>query len=235
MKIVKVLSSEESMKAVSQIDDLQMHWFAHGDLVQFFTLGTAAYIDASGDDNRRYYDRVQAINPILMNSFEWLYRKVLTAISDYTGESCQLSKGQALPGFHIFNAHPAFTMPLASVHIDLQYKDLDWLKEESIRLDQNHVISFTLSLELPSDGAGLHHWSYNEENIPPWSERSNGLEFVKRHPPNYQPYTVGHIAIHSGTMLHQIAPIKRYIAGERRITLQGHGVQKKGGGYLIYW
>lgn len=74
-----------------------------------------------------------------------------------TGKECRLADGQALPGFHIFRAHQQFLNPVASMHIDLQHKTLQW--QEELQVDpETNTLSFTLALALPKSGAGLNTW-----------------------------------------------------------------------------
>ena len=48
------------------------------------------------------------------------------------------------------------------------------------------------------------------------------------------PYTVGKLFYHTGHVLHQIIPGYKLQEGDRRITLQGHGI-KCDGKWIIYF
>ena len=52
--------------------------------------------------------------------------------------------------------------------------------------------------------------------------------------PEYHPYRVGAMALHSGHQLHQIAPASVLVEGDERITLQAHAVPGEGG-WIVYW
>jgi hypothetical protein len=50
----------------------------------------------------------------------------------------------------------------------------------------------------------------------------------------YLPYTPGHLVIHSGHQLHQIAAIPDRRPGDERITMQAH-VLRVDGEWVMYW
>ena len=50
----------------------------------------------------------------------------------------------------------------------------------------------------------------------------------------FHPYTEGSCALHSGHLVHQIGPIPETVAGDARITLQGHAL-RCGGVWRLYW
>ena len=235
MQTIDILSDKQIAKAIDQIDELADHWEQRNIQLPFFTLGAASYLDSSRVSNSRYYDKAARLNPILLNQFAWLYDLVVDGLKQATGKNCQLSDRQALPGFHIFLAHKQFLNPVASMHIDLQHKTLQWPEDQRIDLEAN-TLSFTLSLELPRSGAGLNTWPEGHEDLmamPLWSTLLGNTEINSEC--TFIDYHTGQMVIHSGELLHQIAPLRDYHFDDRRITLQGHAVLSHGDTYLLYW
>ncbi|MGB1271260.1 MAG: hypothetical protein ACPG5T_04235, partial [Endozoicomonas sp.] len=226
MQLIPMLSNDQITQAIGQVDRLFDLWEQRHFELPFFTLGAASYLDSSKISNVRYYRKAARLNPFLKSEFDWLYSRLIDTLEQATGYACALADGQALPGFHIFKSHRQFLEPVASRHIDLQYQGLEWENPESIDFE-HQTLSFTLALELPTSGAGLNTWPQDKEawnQIPvlsdrlPWHGNNENGQYVA-----YQP---GYLAVHSGNLLHQIAPIKTFQPDDRRITLQGHGVLK---------
>ncbi|WP_067583796.1 hypothetical protein [Endozoicomonas ascidiicola] len=142
MQSIDLLSSKDIIKTVSQIDDLQNIWEQRNDKLPFYTLGAASYLDSSKSYNKRYYKKADRLNPILANQFSWLYEKVLGALTEATGLTCQLAEHQALPGFHIFLAHKKFLSPVASRHVDRQHIKLNWTNNEQVDLRDVRLADF---------------------------------------------------------------------------------------------
>ncbi len=235
MQTLELLTDKQVSKVIDQIDALSDHWEQRNIQLPFFTLGAASYLDSSKVSNRRYYDKAARLNPILSNQFRWLYDLVIDGLKQATGKECRLADGQALPGFHIFRAHQQFLNPVASMHIDLQHKTLQWQEELQVDLETN-TLSFTLALELPKNGAGLNTWPENHEDLmamPFWSTLLGNTEV--KSPCKFVQYQTGQMVVHSGELLHQIAPLRKFNPADRRITLQGHAVLSHGDTYLLYW
>jgi hypothetical protein len=179
-----------------------------------FTLGAASYIDAVRD-KAGYRQLAEEINPVLEAEFGWLYERLAGSLEAELGAPVRMRDGAARPGFHIFLRHEAFRFSLGAVHRDLQFKHLDWSDFGTV--DFEHPISFTLSIALPKSGAGLNRWLSSTADAP-----------------TYHPYTAGSMVVHSGFDVHQIAPASELVEGDRRITLQGHGVLADGA-WCLYW
>ena len=235
MQTLSILTTAQVQDVIRQIDALSAHWEQRHHKLPFYTLGAASYLDSFEVFNARYYRKVTRLNPVLERHFSWLYELVIQAMREATGKPCALADGQALPGFHIFLAHPQFLEPVASKHIDLQHKTLNWPRAQSVSLEQG-TLSFTLALELPQSGGGLNTWSVSHEELLAkhfWSTTlgsthiESELSFIE--------YKPGHMVVHSGELLHQIAPPKELQPTDRRITLQGHGVLSHENTYLLYW
>jgi hypothetical protein len=200
----------------------------------FFTLGAASYLDWEGD-GRHYFECVDRLNPILSNSFPELYATLVAALRSITGKTVHLASGIGLPGFHIWLADAIPREDCASIHVDLPH-------EHFVRMGRlptpQRVLSFTLPLELPSHGSGLRIWNM-PYGSPRWTEslgtfRSLG-KWAESHDAQYVQYTVGHLMVHSGLHLHQIAGTSKVVASDRRITLQGHAAISDRGSWVVYW
>jgi hypothetical protein len=198
--------------------------------VPFFSLGTASYMDAQLGD-RSYYEKAQRSNRILWGHFDWLYDRVAAALEAHLQAPVRYVPQFALPGFHIFQSDPIFESETASIHCDLQYEKLDWTGFEAPNFA--NPLSFTLAIELPVNGAGLLVWNLQRADIIRLP-RSTLREWFKTSQPNYEPYELGEMVVHSGHTVHQIAPMIAMLADDERITLQGHGIASAGI-WHFYW
>lgn len=214
---VLVFTAEEARQMVATIDELRPHWERRAPHLPFFTLGTASYLDGTQPPTGQYEAKSRRTNPLLREHFAAGYERLAQALRERLKEPVVYDEAVGLPGFHIFESHSEFTKPLARVHIDAQYNSIAWPDRGA--MDFNHPVSFTLALELPAEGSGLNWWAGSDSAIPP----------------EYHPYAVGQMAIHSGHTLHQIAPAKAHAEGARRITWQGHALRRKDGAWVVYW
>lgn len=220
------LLDEDACAAVrAQVHALRPYWVGRHPEAPFFTLGAASYLDASA--GTRYATLAAQVNPQLAAAFAPLYARVCAALSERLSEPVQLAERQALPGFHVFLAHPAFARPVARLHCDLQHELLDW--EHPVEA----TLSFTLPVALPASGGGMEVWAIDTDDWLALSlpERKAALEHLPRRDVAYE---AGALALHSGRLLHRIAPAAEVAPGDERITLQGHGVRVNGA-WQLYW
>lgn len=159
-----------------------------------------------------------------------MYERLIKRLTDIFQMPVCFADEYALPGFHIFLAHKAFKMAIATPHFDIQFKLLKWNYKN---VDAEHPISFTCPVALPQSKAGMLFWpiTYDEyEKLSPDNieklRTSRGIKFFGYH--------LGKLALHRGLLLHQIAPAKRIHPGDERITLQGHGIVCDGI-MRLYW
>lgn len=220
------------------IYSLQSDWIPRGqEPASFFTLGTASYLDFLNLPNFAgdYYPRAKQYNSLLQKHFGWLYELVKNFLKQQLQAPVNYHPDFALPGFHIWETPAIFTKSTASIHFDLQYQNLHW--QEQTKIDCQRTISFTLPIKLPQLGGGLNVWdlTYDEYIYVRDPDNLGDVEVMKRfRNKTVHPYKVGHIFIHGGHMLHQIAAIAQVNPGDERITLQGHGVYHNGE-WLLYW
>jgi hypothetical protein len=238
---IKLLDESECFDVVRTVQHLRKHWTPRHDELPFYTLGQASYIDAVRD-RENYYRQAQVDNAILQKNFGDLYEKLRTGLSTALNARVSYFEKAAVPGFHVFLAHKAFESPMASIHMDLQYRALDWPLNEPI--DSYPLISFTLALELPKAGGGLNLWDIHQQEIEQLSRESHQkfdrlsnteiLALISQYKKTFCQYQVGTMVVHSGHQLHQIAPAEKMIPSDKRITLQGHALFF-GAAWHIYW
>jgi hypothetical protein len=226
-----LLSPEECGRVRDAVLELKPLWTSWFPGIPFFTLGAATYRDAQTNGLAAYREKARAMNPILQERFGWLYERLHAALSDAFGAPFFFDEELALPGFHVFQYHESFTKPVASVHFDLQQNQLDWSRHEEVDLDT--PLSLTLSIRLPSAGAGLRLWPLTlVETARMTKDEFRGV--VARTEPELHTYREGWFVVHSGSQLHQIAPALGMRADDERITLQAHALPTARG-YVLYW
>lgn len=230
MRCLEILDEAECVETRRLVVASRNFWVQRGPL-PFFTLGAATYLDIVADDRHDYARLAGKLNPLLSARFGWLHDRVFRALETALGDAVMPAPGLALPGFHVFLAHPAFTQPLASVHLDLQYGKHPWAALGRPNFDT--PISFTLAVTLPAAGGGLNVWPQGIDD----TRRLTDLDMaalIQRQAPHYLPYSAGSLVVHDGHLVHQIAPPAQLTPGDERITLQGHALNC-GGCWYAYW
>jgi hypothetical protein len=230
MQTIDLLDEDTVRHVGRHIHALREHWIARAP-VPFFTLGAATYLDVTPAGRDRYVETARRHNALLTEHFAWLHEAVLAGLERVLGTGVQMAPGLALPGFHIFEAHPAFTRPLASVHLDLQYQQHSW--EYLGPPDYEHPVSFTLAITLPAAGGGLLVWPQGIGESRRLSARDMEAA-LRNQSPSFVPYRAGAMVVHDGHLVHQIAPLTSLAPGDERITLQGHAI-RCGPGWYAYW
>jgi hypothetical protein len=231
---LNLLSAEECAALRTEISGMREHWLARSGELPFYTLGAASYIDARAD-KPGYCAKAREINPLLSQRFGWLYQRLAARLSEYFAAPAVYSPELALPGYHVYLAHPVFARPIASIHCDTQYTLLDWPGTKA--KDETRPMSFTLPIALPQSGGGLHTWDFHYHDLVEELANSDSKALARRiggSSPQYFPYALGELAVHSGHILHQAAPASRMVEGDERITLQGHALACDGK-WILYW
>jgi hypothetical protein len=179
----------------------------------FFTLGMAAYLDCGGD--RIYHDAAlrEQNNQMLERHFAPLLRILSERLEEHFSAPASMAASAAWPGFHIYQPHPVFGLPVARIHRDLQYRDVF----PALQISTGQMFSFTLPLSTP-EGSGLNLW------------RGTAAEQGDR--PDFYPYASGRLVLHDGLDKHQA--VLNCDGDIERITLQGHGLRQDGR-ILLYW
>lgn len=216
MKTIAVLTEQECQRFADQVLKLKDHWTHRldqlkGVKIELSTLGRATYLDGfEGQALAR-----NEINQILWENFKDLYHIVCEKLTESLGRPVMIDQHYILPGFHVVNAIEALPGGVdygGMIHADTQHESAQFPFEFS------EIFSFTLPLLIPQNGTGLNYWTDSTREL------------------KYLPYKLGEMVTHSCTTLHQMAnPEAGMQPGEYRITLQGHGVLKSGGQWLIYF
>ena len=253
---INVLDQSGIDDAISRIDLMKDWWIPRGiycgaggftaseeNPVDFYTLGVATYIDGISDI-QYYYDYIKDQNPVFKDYFGWLYDAVVYSLWDVIGE-CQLADFLAYPGFHIFGTKPNeppkmatkmyMEQPSATIHVDLQHEQHDFLWSHFKEVDLENTLSFTLPIQVPMNGGGLNTWEeesmkqYEIDNE--YTKHMKELDYSKwgdYDEPTVVPYTAGEMFYFIGSLVHQIAPAYNADFNDRRLSLQGHGVKCDG-------
>lgn len=221
------LTSEECFKITQKVYSLRASWENRN--VAMSTLGTASYLD--GWNKQEYTDKAMKSNLMMRQHFQSLLDKVLAYFRGKTTSQVIYRENAALPGFHVFDCNKIFSMPVASVHRDLQWQRLTYKDNEDI--DTEHTLSFTLAIELPKGGGGLYTF---DQQVPPIVTLFVPRGIVSSFAPKSKiEYKEGFMVTHNGQTDHMIAPCEMSI-NKKRITLQGHGVYEKNSDtWFLYW
>ena len=227
---INVLSDSECNKAASLVFSLKELWIHRHAFAPFHTLGIASYLDAK-EEKHDYYSLAEVNNPILKESFSWLYQKIVEALELYLQAPTGLTSTLALPGFHIYLGFKLFEFTSPSVHYDLQQNLVNWEKPE--QTDFSNPISFTMPVALPAKGGGLNLWDITYKDTLQ-ADKQGLKELVKSKTKTFYPYQLGQMIVHSGLTVHQAVIGKDLKPDDDRITLQGHALFTQGS-WEIYW
>jgi hypothetical protein len=226
-----ILTVDECAGIAARVRACEPHWTRRS-TNEFFTLGAASYLD----NETVYVARAGSTNPLIEADFGDLHERLRAALAERLGAPCSFAPPFALPGFHICRVPGIPTRPEASLHFDMQYKRVPF--PERARSGFARPLSFTLPLVLPRQGGGLTTWDVTLDQVNEFYRRTGysvtleelTLLLTARHHP-FQP---GTLVLHSGHMLHQIAPVPSVEPDDERIALQGHGIFYDGG-WKLYW
>jgi hypothetical protein len=118
------------------------------------------------------------------------------------------------------------------VHFDLQGALHDWAAVGGV--DLGRQVSATLPISLPRKGAGLRIWNVDKRRIDAMRPEARQRWMAENRRCETHAYAPGRIALHSGYLLHQMAPMPGMAAQDERITLQAHAAPGADG-WLLYW
>ena len=223
----------ETCAAITQqVHKLRAHWVHRHPSAPFYTLGAAAYLDGDKQGAKHYQSEIKRTRGIMAAHFGTLYETLLQVLRTALGAECEYHLNYGLPGFHIYQAHPLFEQRMGTVHVDGQFADTGGLG--LIDVDLQRQYSMTLALRLPQSGGGLKVWPVN--GVALRGADSARLSTVSESKPKavHHAYKVGTMALHSGALIHQIAPMQQQQPGDERLTLQAHTVWADGR-WLVYW
>ena len=255
---VKIFSEEDCNKLKKTIYDLDKLWINRSQerrfsfetetkisRAPFWTLGAVSYLDSVASP-ARYNKHKQALNPVLIKKFGWIYDIICKTLESELQNPVVIDKFLAYPGFHIFSAKTGdliepeyikmFEEPLGSVHVDIQYEEHHehWNKFNNVGFTDTDTMSFTIPIDLPSGGGGLYTWE-DDVNAVSFNYNTNENKLGKlKSVSTSHPYHVGEMIYFMGHLLHQMMPGVNIQRDDKRITVQGHG-QKCDGVWRLYW
>ena len=253
--VVDVLTQEECLENVSIIDSLSKEWTRRDVGVHhYYTFGVAAHLDIEPFDSvsDETFNLIKHKNIILRNNLSDLYEKVVGVISNELGKAELVSDEGPIPGFYIHGeAKPnniiRESLPAmggkTKIHKDGHFKALDhiWSKYKEAGSD---IIGFTLPIEVPEAGAAFLLWDQPDlgyHNNKAMSDIYSSYDY-KENPDNINilnnfivdpvPKTIEHIpgrmVIQKGNQWHATGFSTAPLTTDRRITLQGFGIQCDG-------
>lgn len=246
---VDLLTEPECLEVRSVIYDLKDSWIQRHPVVPFYTLGASNYFDIAYNPRPNYYSMAKRYNAILHERLEWLYERLANTLEQQLGAPVGYRETLAMPGFHIFLAHKAFENPIElthqewfrsrydpeivanPIHCDTPHMVVNWGVKEGI--DFSNPISFTIAIALPKTGGGMYVWDLHLKETIGLSQ-TDLLDRIHSSTKRLHSYKVGKLALHSGLMYHQVAPMQNMQMDEERITLQGHGLMCQGI-WQLYW
>jgi hypothetical protein len=222
-----LFTAQECEDVRDRVLALRDHWIRRSDY-GFFSLGTAAYLDASGR-NADYRARARASNVLLRAHFLDIYEIVKSFFNRLLYEPSVLSDEVALPGFHVFEFDGRMIgrdQAARRAHFDLQ-----WMLAFP-GCEPRATLSFTIAIEQPTGGAAMEVWPLRCEEREPMM--GSITDYARTHPSRRLAYSTGGVVIHDGHLLHAIGSSEQPDPSGRRITLQGHGAlfNEK---WLLYW
>lgn len=180
-----ILDDEQSKRVVKAVDKLEKTWIRRApEPLDFYTCGAVTYMEGV-TSNSKYHKHAALMNPVLKKHLTWLYDILIEKLSAEVGP-CELYDQLAYPGFHVFGHKPGklsdpfcgerFSKPLASLHVDIQYRDHMGIWNQFDEVDLEDTLSFTLPVELPRTGGGLFVWDWmamDEQMIAKFNFQSN--------------------------------------------------------------
>lgn len=229
---LNLFSEQTCAELCRRIHNLREHWVQRHESAPFFTLGAASYLDGDRYDAARYKQEMQRTRPLLSEHFAEIYEPLRLAFAEVMAAPCQYHPDLALPGFHVYLADPIFERRMGSIHIDLQYEQTG--ADATFEVDLRRQWSLTLALQLPRTGGGLRVWPVDGYVLRGADPEQRAKVLAVQPKASFHPYRVGALAVHSGFLFHQIAPITTLHPNDQRITLQAHAIWA-GDRYLMYW
>ena len=229
---VPLLSKSACHDLTKKLLASQSYWIARGSRADFCTLGRATYMDLAGQRPvlPAYLEEVDVQNRILQTTFGPLLESLGTFLSSWTGRQVCFLPWLPLPGFHMWLGSGIPETRGGSVHFDLQFEALVRLQ---LLEPPDSTLSFTLPIAMPRTGAGLRIWNIHRSSAAELDSRSLNRTAAYMEPYEVR-YQLGHITVHSGLWLHQIAPATKVEKNDLRFMLQGHAVLNRGR-WIAYW
>ena len=242
---LKILDEQERLDVVNQLVELEKFWVKRSYTLS--TLGAIAYLEAYSDDSLNicfnkmgnFYAHQQLINPILRRRFATLYQKITTNLSQVLNAPVELCADIPHPGFQMIFITQEYATKIAAmdptvdqppIHVDQPYRAYLPFWDQFENIDWEDTLTFTLPLELPQEGSGLHIWSKIPTSELDQLRLLGSAGLARKFGPCLETmeYTPGVMSYFIGHYLHQIKQPKNLVPTDRRFTCQGHGVKCDG-------
>ena len=173
-------------------------------------------------DRRAYYaERARATNAALYGYFRDLHERIAMLFERRYGVPVVFVDELAIPGFHLFEYARDGRVDGGAWHFDQMVSQVPYFGRRPG--DVAGILNFTLALAVPSGGTGMDLFDDEPGPAPPGSG-------VRAH----IPYRPGVVLFTEREYWHRIGP-STCRAGDRRLTLQGHGVRLRSEGLLLFW
>jgi hypothetical protein len=224
---IPILNDYQCDEIVKKLYSLQTFWIPRykSHMVRFSTLGFASYLDEN-----QHVDDIRIRNQIILENFSDVLDLVKDSLLPILG-SFEFDEHTPIPGFHIFESfEDGIDARDTKIHVDIPYQKYQFTKKFT-NIDYDNPVNFTLTLELPTDGGGINMWDVVEDPTHFQLNYDSIVENLKT--PEYFAYNKGELSYFFGYPIHQIAK-KSTIRGDRRITIQGHGL-KCDNKWIIYF
>jgi hypothetical protein len=242
---LKILEEHERLEVVEQIIALEKFWAKRSSTL--YTLGAIAYLEAYADESLNvcfnkmgnFYAHQQLINPVLSRRFAALYQKITTELSKVLNAPVELCPELPHPGFQMIFITQEYAEKIAMmdptvdrppIHVDQPYRAYLPFWDQFKEIDWEDTLTFTLPIELPKEGSGLHMWSKIPTSELDRLRPLGSAGLARRFGPCLETmeYTPGVMSYFIGHYLHQIKQPKNLSPSDRRFTCQGHGVKCDG-------
>lgn len=210
-----------------KIFELREYWTPRLNDLPFWTLGRASYKDYH---LHNYATLAYDMNEILREQFKDFYKDQLQFFADKLKAPCKYRDDISLPGFHIFQSHPAFLNPMARAHVDVPFNNFKWGRD----MTMDSVFTHVGAVQMPRAGGCMRAWW----DVGVKELADYGLEYclkeIEKTPGEEVEHVVDTMIIHSGAFFHRVDPFREHEPDGWRITLQSHAIKLDGVWYL-YW
>jgi len=218
----RLFSPAETAEISAAVDripaSLRRHGWSSGSS-GMVTIGEPLYRNRARPDY--YAECARADNRRLYRHFRWVYEKVAEFFEQRYRAPVVFAEELALPGFHLFEYLRAGRYEGGSWHFDLLHRQVPFLAAHHDEIQA--IVNFTLPVEVPSGGTGMDL----VDDEPGAAVPGAGVGLAA-------PYAPGVLVFNEREYWHRIGASTCLHDGERRVTLQGHGVRFRGR-LLLFW
>ncbi len=218
---VRIFDTAETATVVAQVRDTPSalcHPAWETARSSMLTIGEPLYRNRHRLDY--YTQRAQADNRLLYRRFRLAHDRVAGFFEHRYGEPVAYAEELAVPGFHVFDFADAADYGPGGWHVDALHAQTPLLADRSA--DISGVVNFTVPFAVPTGGTGMDL----QDDLPGSAQRGGAAGFA-----SYRP---GLMVFTEADYWHRIGSSRTVLPGERRVTLQGHGVRLRGR-WILFW